>query len=162
MKVGVVGTLDPRKSIELAISAVEKLGEGFELHLVGKVASHFEEELKNLTKDKSFVHLKPGLLSDQELDARIMELDCFLVLQQTNAPSGTLLKALRFGVPVVLGGAKVLRTAAREYPRNVVWTSLTPSQVAISIKKALSKKATPISNLPSAEHFAEDLLGTSR
>ena len=160
VKVGVVGTLDPRKSIDLAIKAVEKLGDGFQLHLVGKVSKDFEVELKNLTKDKSFVHLRPGLLSEQELDARILELDCFLVLQQTNAPSGTLLKALSFGVPVVLGGAKVLKPAAKKYLGNVTWTRLHWEDVARSIQQAVSKKATPISDLPNAQHFAEDLLGS--
>ncbi len=158
-EVGIVGTLDERKSIGLAISSLPKLGSSVTLNLVGQVTANYKESLQKLVHSSHSVRLLDKHLSDDELVREISNLDCFLVLQQVNAPSGTILRALDCGIPVVVGGSRVLKLAVRKYPNLVTWTKLREDDLATAIKTALSKTRSRASGLPTPMNFAIDLLG---
>ena len=157
--IGIAGTIDPRKNIELAIKVLSQLGSGYILSLAGQVTPSFKPKLTELVGESNNVLVRDALLSDTELDAEILSAGCFLVLQNVNAPSGTLLRALSLGVPTVLGGAKILKKAAAMFPDNVVWTELDPYSLHLAILKAREMSRNPVLELPSPEDFSADLIG---
>lgn len=157
--VGIVGTLDERKSIDLAISAIKILGDGYQLNLVGQTTESFKPELAKLTSDSSAVRIKDKYLSESEMSSEIASLDCFLVLQKMNIPSGTLLRALDAGIPSVVGGAHVLKLPGVELSDSIIWTKLKASHVARAIEVAVNIRPRSVSSIPRPSDFAADLLG---
>jgi glycosyltransferase involved in cell wall biosynthesis len=158
-QIGIVGTIDERKSIDLAIQSVAELGMGAHLTLTGQVTKNYRERLAELVTASQNVTLVDKYLSENEITSEIRKLDCFLVLQKVNAPSGTLLRALDCGVPIVVGGAKILRSASKAYPDLVTWAPMKPKSLALAIQRASSAEKVQTSGLPTIEDFAEDLLG---
>ncbi len=156
--IGIVGTIDPRKSIHLAAQALDYLGPDFQLKLSGEVTPDFTKPLEILVSHNSKVHVDNRHLSEEEIVEAISGLDCFLVLLQNNLPSGTILRALSLGVPVVVGGAKVLQKVVWTYPNLAVWTDLNPGSIAKSVAKALEMERVPATGLPTPADFASDLL----
>lgn len=157
--VGIVGTLDERKSIDLAISAIRILGDGYQLNLVGQATESFKPELARLTSNFSAVRIKDKYLSESEMSSEIASLDCFLVLQKMNIPSGTLLRALDAGIPSVVGGAHVLKLPGVELNDSIIWTKLKAPQVARAIEVAVNIRPRSVSSIPRPSDFAADLLG---
>jgi hypothetical protein len=157
-RISIIGTIDPRKSIDEAIIAVRELGPGHQLWLSGRVSESYLDKIHRQIKIHSFIHLEDHHLSEDTMQTSFAETDVFLCLQKTNAPSGTLLRALAAGVPTVLAGARVLRSACAIYPKNVIWSSLNSRSIADSIRLALELDAKPIGNLPKPMDFAEDLM----
>jgi glycosyltransferase involved in cell wall biosynthesis len=158
IQIGIVGTLDERKSIELAIESLDFLGEEYELKLIGQVTPGYRDRLIPLVSRPS-VELVDKFLTEVEMSDAFRKLDCFLVLQKVNAPSGTILRALDSGLPVVLGGSKVLKAASRAFPESVFWTELTPRKIAESIILATKHSSKKVEGLPTTKDFANDLLG---
>ena len=157
--IAIIGTIDPRKSVNEAAAAVELLGPGHQLLLKGKVSGNYKDELSKLNQKHKFLIVEDHLLSEGELTQAFVSVDVFLCLQKVNAPSGTLLRALSAGTPTVLAGSKILKLAASLYPDNVVWSALKPGALSSSIEKALRFKANKVQNLPSPSDFTEDLMG---
>jgi hypothetical protein len=157
--VGIVGTLDERKSIELAVSSINELGVGYQLNLVGQATEGFKPELTRLTSNSPAVHLKEKYLSESEMSREIASLDCFLVLQRMNIPSGTLLRALDAGVPAVVGGANLLKVTGAEFQDSIIWTKLRTADVAVAIEAAVSRTPGRVGSIPGPSDFAMDLLG---
>jgi glycosyltransferase involved in cell wall biosynthesis len=156
--VGIVGTLDERKSIDLAVSAVKALGVGYQLNLVGQATDSFRPELSRLSANFPNVRVKDKFLTEAELSREIASLDCLLVLQRINIPSGTLLRALQAGIPSVVGGANVLRVSGVEFQDSVTWTKLRVGDVAGAIELAANTKPRVVGSIPGPSDFAEDLL----
>ena len=158
-KIGIAGTLDPRKNIELAIQAASNLGIDYVLTLAGQVTSTYKEKLFGLIRRQDNIVVRDELLSNEDLNEEIRSSQCFLVLQNMNAPSGTLLRALSLGTPIVLGGAKTLRKAAILFPESVIWTELDPKSLSDAILKTKTMCKNPVLALPTPEDFTLDLLG---
>jgi glycosyltransferase involved in cell wall biosynthesis len=156
--IGVVGTIDPRKSIDLAVQALEHLGPKFHLKLSGEVTPEYSKDLEILMNQNPKIHLDNRHLSEKEIVEAISSLSCFLVLLQGNLPSGTILRSLSLGVPVVVGGAKVLQKVVAAYPDLAVWTELNPEAIAQSVAKAVQMARIPALGLPTPSDFSEDLL----
>lgn len=159
MELGIVGTLDQRKSIELAVASLDKISIPVRLNLVGQVTTNYKEVLQKLVRTNGRVRLVDKHLSEDELMEEVANLDCFLVLQKTNAPSGTILRALDCGIPVVVGGSRVLKLAARKYPSLVTWTKLDQHSLGRAIEKTRQKTKNRVCDLPTPFDFANDLLG---
>jgi glycosyltransferase involved in cell wall biosynthesis len=157
--VGIVGTLDERKSIDLAVRAIKVLGVSYQLNLVGQATESFRPELNRLTSNFSRVRVKDKFLTESEMSREIAALDCFLVLQKINIPSGTLLRALDAGIPSVVGGARVLKVAGVEFQDSITWTKLRVGDVAGAIEVAVNSRPRVVSSIPGPSDFAEDLLG---
>lgn len=158
-KVGVVGTIDPRKNIQLAAESVAMLGMEFELRLSGEVTPTYKSELNELISQHSQVKVLDAILTEEEMTSEIAILECFLVLQNTNAPSGTLLRALSQGVPVVVGGSRILRSAKKHFPDMVVLVSLNSNSVSQGILKTREMSRHKNSLMPTPQDFASDLIG---
>jgi glycosyltransferase involved in cell wall biosynthesis len=158
-RVGVVGTLDPRKNIKIAVQATALLGDGYELRLSGEVTESYKEELNRLISEQSHIRLLDAILTEDQMTAEIADLECFLVLQSTNAPSGTLLRALSQGVPVVVAGSRILKRAKRHYPDMIILSRLNSKAVARGIEKTRNLSRHQNSIMPSPEDFTLDLLG---
>jgi glycosyltransferase involved in cell wall biosynthesis len=162
MQIGIVGTIDERKSIELAIESVSSIGPSVHLNLVGQVTDSYKDKLCELVSENGSVTLTDKYLTDDELVKAIGRLDCFLVLQKVNAPSGTILRALDSGIPVVVGGSRVLKRASKIYPNMVTWTKMSARNLSAAIESTNKSSKIRILDLPSTEHFAEDLMGHYR
>jgi glycosyltransferase involved in cell wall biosynthesis len=159
MQIGIVGTLDQRKSIDLAVMSLDSVSRPVRLNLVGQVTPSYQEDIQKLVGSHSSIRLRNKLLSENELIEEISNLDCFLVLQKTNAPSGTILRALDCGIPVVVGGSRVLKLAARKYPSLVTWTKLDQASLAKALETARHKSKERVYGLPTPDDFSNDLLG---
>lgn len=158
IRVGIVGTLDPRKNIKLASKAISLLGKPYILRLAGFAGEGYRRELEEMATRNSSLSLNIRSLSEADFISEIQSLDCFLVLQNTNAPSGTLLRALSLGTPCVVGGAPILRKSTAQYSGLVASASLTVESVVKAIKVAVTFERIPALDLPSPSNFAEDLL----
>ena len=158
-QLAIVGTIDPRKNVDLAIKSLENLGKGFNLTLAGEVTPGFKMRLWQLLDKHNDVRVTDEHLTDAELNREVFSADCILVLQSVNAPSGTMLRALSIGTPIVVAGARVLRKASKRYPRNVVWTKLDATNLASAVIATQGMSRKPIEGLPSPEDFAKDLIG---
>lgn len=156
--VGMIGTLDPRKNINLAIQAIAELGDEYSLNLIGEVTPSFKSQLQELVSNNPRVFLSDEILPEATMSAEISKLDCFLVLLSSSSPSSTLLRALSLGVPSVIGGSRVLRSAHSLFPGSVVLTKLNKKDIANAIRKAVTLERNVQTNLPSADSFAEDLM----
>ena len=156
--VGMIGTIDPRKNINLAVQAIAELGDEYSLNLIGEVTPSFKSQLHQLVDNNPRVFLSDEILPEARMSTEISKLDCFLVLLSSSSPSSTLLRALSLGVPSVVGGSRVLRSAHSLFPGSVVLTKLRKKNVANAIRKAVTLDRQAHTNLPSADSFAEDLM----
>lgn len=156
--VGMVGTIDPRKNVNLAVQVIAELGDEYSLKLIGEVTPSFKTQLKELVAKNPRIFVSDEILPEARMSSEISNLDCFLVLLSSNSPSSTLLRALSLGVPSVIGGSRVLRSAHTLFPGSVVLTKLKKNDVAIAIRKAVTLERHARTNLPSGDSFAEDLM----
>ena len=158
VRVGIVGTLDPRKSVELAIRSTAELGANFQLILAGEVSPSFKDELRRILETHNEVILIDKYLTEDEMSRLISDMDVFLVLQRENIPSSTLLRALSYGVPTVVGGARVLKSCQKEFPELVLASNLSKYCLKKAIIAGSKLHKNPVKDLPRPLEFAQDLL----
>jgi len=163
LQVGLVGTIDPRKSVILAINATEKFRNELQLNLIGKVLPTFEATLAERLSGSPEVFLLDKRLTEEEFNFWTGKLDCLFFLQRTNAPSGTLLRALALGKHCIVGGAPTLLREKSAFPDQITQVRLSKTSIQSALNNILKNGIPSIQKVnpelfPSPSDFARDLL----
>lgn len=137
----VVGGINARKNIDVVADAVSKSATRIGLIIAGKSSvapETLEQWMSPMTSAGRPVIVIQDHLSDSELDALILEASCVVLAYTNVGPSGIAGKAMAAGTPVVTAGSRSLHALSRAWPRHVLSTRLSPSDLGRAITTAVS------------------------
>jgi len=124
--IGVFGYVNPRKNLDLVISAISDR-QDFGLLIAGtlnpEVQRSLSVHLEDLA-DRGRLIVIPGPLDDASLDSAIASVDIVVAAHSNDGPSGIVAKAAALGKPLAMAGAKSLRTDAKHLGLQARWTKL--------------------------------------
>ena len=161
---GILGVVDARKNLPLVLDALtHTTGGKIGLLVAGKsdpaTLRAAETASTAFTTGGGEVVVVNRMLSDRELDAALLAVDCVVLAHSNEGPSGMLGKAAAAGVMVAAAGALSLKSDVAELGDRAMWSPLEPTQMARMFAGIVAKKPAgrPI-ELPSSAQFAETLL----
>lgn len=160
----VIGSITPRKNVELVASAAARLPQDANVGLVvagvWSGESHQERErLQALSRAGTSVDVivHDGLLPSAELDALIGGVDCVVLAHSNEGPSGILGKASAAGTRVISAGARSLKEDARIRPDLMIWVDLDENRIAEAMSQVRTRPA-PAARGASTSGFADRLI----
>ena len=161
--VGIIGSIDARKSVPLVYDAVKQSGADADLLVAGTLKPDVQawvDEQPAGALDRMI--LMARYLDTDELDQLVAACDVVSVVQLNKGPSGIMGKALTAGVPVVTAGSRV-RARELRVTQGGIAADMTAPSIADALRRLYVDGAAMIraDALPPAtgETFAAALLG---
>ncbi|WP_139318559.1 glycosyltransferase family 4 protein [Kocuria sp. CNJ-770] len=160
--VGVVGSLTPRKNIELVLESAGRIqNPRLGIILAGKVDSSIkaavDAKVVQLRQKGTPVLVLDRLLTDGQLDAVLDLLHCVVLAHSNEGPSGILGKAVEAGTYVVAAGAHSLRLDCQKL-EAARWSPLEAEALTRSIEAGLDAEVVRPRKLRTESVFANRLL----
>lgn len=160
---GLVGIIGQRKNLPLVAASLASLGRpDIGLLVAGRVeAGVLEEAEEHLERIRGYggqVTIVDRLLSDEELDLAVRQLDCVVLAHSNEGPSGILGKALAAETRIVAAGAKSLRLDCRHIGQGALWAPLDEQRLSVALAKATNVPIPDANSFASAQEFASGLL----
>jgi glycosyltransferase involved in cell wall biosynthesis len=164
---GVVGKVGQRKNLPLVASSLAALQRSdIALLVAGEVepgileqADYYFERIRELGGQ---VEIVDRLLSDEEIDRVIRDLDCVVLAHSNEGPSGILGKAVMAGTRIVTAGALSLRHDCNHIGIGAHWAKLKEEGITSALARAM-KTSPPASNrVASPDEFTSSLLGPKK
>ena len=164
--VGVLGAVTENKNVPLVVEAVADVARDHPIGLLvaGRVSPSIQPAVPEFERQLAaagarFV-VQDRLLTDAELDAAVVAIDCMALAYGHNGPSGTFGKALLAGTRVVAAGSSALRRDCLVAPDLSTWVPLDAAAVAGAIRKAITTPPAAPMAVAGGEAFAAAVLGT--
>jgi len=139
--IGVFGHITPRKNLSLILSSILDQSD-VGLMIAGPIDAEVSEAIAPLLEKFAagggrVLHLS-GFLTDAEFDSAISAVDCVVVAQSNEGPSGIVAKAAASGRRLVLAGAKSLKRDAQYLGEQATWSPLASVALSQAIRQASS------------------------
>ena len=139
--IGVFGCISSRKNLPLIISSILDQSD-VGLMIAGPIDAEVSEAMSPLVEKFAagggrVLHLS-GFLTDAEFDSAIGAVDCVVVAQSNEGPSGIVAKAVVSGRRLVLAGARSLKRDAQHLGEQAIWSPLGSEALSQAIRQASS------------------------
>ncbi len=160
---GLLGAISERKNAPLVLDALTQLsdadGRPIGLLIAGQCSPSVLESLRRHTGGEVMLRLVDRLLTDVEMDAAVVAIDCLVLAHSNDGPSGLFGKALGAGTRVVAAGSSALKADTLVVGGgHAVWCSLSESDLAGALGQALDSCRPDAKKLPDGTTFARSLL----
>ncbi|WP_291038596.1 hypothetical protein [Herbiconiux sp.] len=157
----VLGAVTTRKNVALVARALNRV-DNVGLVIAGRIQREALEDalpsLEDLKKGGNLVLVRDELLSDTELDALVLAVDCVVLAHSNEGPSGLMGKAAAAGTRVVASGAQSLMDDVSQIPTLAEWVNLDEYELAEAFRRAaISKRPGPVITVGAAD-FVKSLL----
>lgn len=161
---GVVGKIGERKNLPLVAASVAAMKRPDVALLVAgeidpEVLAQTQEHVKRIRQSGGRVEIMDRLLSDEEMDSVIRNLDCVVLAHSNEGPSGILGKAVMAGTRIVASGAVSLRDDCTHVGIGAKWVKMNERALAAALCSAIeSLPPTGKGVASSPEEFTSHLL----
>ncbi|WP_214965590.1 hypothetical protein [Arthrobacter sp. ISL-48] len=159
----VLGAITPRKNVRLIAECLAAISSGgIGLLIAGKIDTdlrvEIDQSVAQLSAKGASIKIVDRLLTDIELDAAVLAVDCLVLAHSNEGPSGLLGKAASAATTVVSAGAISLRNDMVALGGSAQWSPLQHEPLSLALRKARESHVArePVSS--STSSFLEALV----
>jgi hypothetical protein len=158
---GVFGGIDPRKNLDMIATSLLPIRNAG-LLVCGRVTPEAMEAARtglDALRQAGRLILLEGRQPEALLNAAIHSVDCVVVAQATEAPSGIAGKAVALGVPLLLSGASSLKRDSKRLRRSALWVPLRQDAISRGMRELMARPSIQrLRGGPNALAFASKLM----
>lgn len=141
---GVIGAITERKNVPLiAASLASVSSDRVGLLVAGKIdpriSTDIQSAVSHLASLGKSTKVVDRLLSDVELDAAVLAVDCLVLAHSNEGPSGLLGKAVAAGTQVLASGASSLKNDVAALGDSARWLPLDPPSLSAGLQLAMAR-----------------------